>query len=240
MGYKKELNKLQAELCHLQHHIRNNNLRVVVLFEGRDAAGKGGAIRRITKRLDPNHYKVVAKGKPTEEENAQWYFQRWVKELPRDGEIIFLDRSWYTRCLVESVMGFSTKDQVSDFLNNVNRFERMLQSEGVIVIKYWLSIRQETQEVRFHQRLNDIRKQWKLSEMDLLSRSKWKEFTAAKQRMFKRSHTERCPWNIVDSNDKRVGRLTVMTHLLSLFDYSRLDLEPKTLPKIKHNREDKT
>ncbi len=209
-------------------------MRVVVLFEGRDAAGKGGMIRRITKRLDPNHYRVVAKGKPTDDENAQWYFQRWVKELPRDGEMVFFDRSWYTRCLVESVMNFSTPDQVTSFLNTVNRFERSLHSEGVIVIKYWLSINQETQEERFLQRLNDIRKQWKLSEMDLESRHRWKQYTKAKQRMFNRSHTERCPWHIVDTNDKRIGRLTTIQHLLSQFNYDRVDFEEKSLPEINH------
>ena len=236
--YKAELKALPGELCHLQRHIRKEGLRVVVILEGRDASGKGGVIKRLTEHLDPNHYRTVAKGKPTAEEDAQWYFQRWVSHLPRDGEIVFFDRSWYTRCLTESVMGFATKKEVTDFLNNVNRFEKMLHQQGVIVIKYWLSITQATQEQRFHQRLNDIRKMWKLSEMDLKSRYLWDEYTKAKERMFKRSCTEHSPWVIVDTNDKKQGRLDVIEDLLCRFEFEHIPYEPQTLPKINLKKKD--
>lgn len=232
MKYKKELRHLQSELTHLQRHVRENNLKVVILFEGRDAAGKGGMIRRIAECLNPNHVRVVAKGKPTSDEQKQWYFQRWVKEMPREGEIVLFDRSWYTRAGVESVMGFATKQEVTSFLNNVNRFEKMLIEQGVVVLKYWLSITQSTQETRFHRRLNTPTKQWKLSPMDLASRDKWDEYTKAKERMFRKSHTEHCPWNIVDTNNKKAGHLACISHILSQFKYEVKPHEPTKLPHI--------
>jgi polyphosphate kinase 2 len=241
MKYKTELKKLQADLVHLQKHVKEHGLKVVVLFEGRDAAGKGGVIKRITERLDPNHYRVVAKGKPTDEEEKQWYFQRWVKEMPREGEIVLFDRSWYTRAGVESVMGFASKEQVTSFLKDCPSFEKTLTRQGVIVIKYWLSITQKTQEQRFHQRLNDLTKQWKLSPMDLKSRDHWHDYTRAKERMFKRTHSKHCPWHIVDTNNKKQGRLAVIKHLLSVIPFERTEHEPKKLPHIypctEHNPE---
>lgn len=232
MKHKTQLKQLQAELVHLQKHVQKEGLKVVILFEGRDAAGKGSTIKRIVERLDPNHVRVVSKGVPTETEQKQWYFQRWVSELPREGEIVIFDRSWYTRAIVESVMGFATKQEVTDFLKNVPRFEKSLVKQGVIVIKYWLSITQTTQEQRFHRRLNDITKQWKLSPMDLASRGKWKDYTKAKERMLRRTHTKSCPWHIIDANNKKRCRLDTIRHILSLIPYTKTEHEPKRLPPI--------
>jgi len=230
--YKTELKKHQIELVHLQRHVREKGLKVVILFEGRDAAGKGGCIKRLTEKLNPNHVKVIARGKPTPDEEAQWYFQRWIKDLPAKGEIVIFDRSWYTRAGVESVMGFASKTEVNTFLNNVTRFEKMLVKEGIIVLKYWFSITQRTQEQRFHERLNDLTKQWKLSPMDLESRTRWDEYTKAKERMFRKSHTDACPWRIVDFNNKKRGRIDCFADILSAIPYESKSHEPKRLPHI--------
>ncbi|GAM76263.1 UDP-galactose-lipid carrier transferase [Vibrio ishigakensis] len=225
--YKKELKKLQAELVQLQSYIIKHGLKVVILFEGRDSAGKGGSIKRIVDKLNPNHVRVVAKGKPTDAEEKQWYFQRWVKEMPSEGEIVLFDRSWYTRAGVESVMGFATQAQVSSFLEDCPAFEKSLVHQGVIVLKYWLSITHETQEQRFHERLNKITKRWKLSPMDLKSRSMWREYTKAKEIMFRETSTDHCPWYVVDNNCKRTGRLDLIRHILSQFDFERRSLRPR-------------
>jgi polyphosphate kinase 2 len=234
--YKKELKRIQHEMVQLQHHVKDKGLKVIVVLEGRDAAGKGGAIRKLTQRLNPNHYRVVAKGKPSPDEDKQWYFQRWVKEVPSEGQIVFFDRSWYTRAVVESVMGFATKSQVTSFLKDVPSFEKTLIRQGVIILKYWLSITQSTQEKRFHDRLNDITKQWKLSPMDLESRNKWDEYTTAKSRMLKRTSTSHCPWVIIDANNKDRTRIDLMTHIVSQFKFEHKELTPKTLPPVFINK----
>ncbi|MGL6260003.1 polyphosphate kinase 2 [Vibrio sp. WXL103] len=234
--YKKTLKHLQAELVQLQAHIIKHGLKVVILFEGRDSAGKGGSIKRIVDKLNPNHVRVVAKGKPTDAEEKQWYFQRWVKEMPSEGEMVIFDRSWYTRAGVESVMGFATEAQVTSFLKDCPAFEKSLVRQGVIVLKYWLSITHATQEERFHERLNKITKRWKLSPMDLESRSQWLQYTDAKERMFRKTNTKHCPWFVVDNNCKKKGRIDLIRHILSQFDFERKSLEPKQLPPVEVNR----
>lgn len=232
MKYKTGLKNLQAELVQMQRHVKDNGLKVLIIFEGRDASGKGGVISRITEKLDPNHVRVVAKGKPTEEELNQWYFARWVNEMPRAGEIVLLDRSWYNRAGVERVMGFATEQQVTEFLEFTPEFERSLKQQGIILIKYWLSISQRIQEQRFHERLNDPTKHWKLSPMDLESRYRWDEYTFAKEEMFKATHTEECPWFVVDTNNKKKGRLDCIRHILTIIPYARKEYEPRRLPPV--------
>jgi polyphosphate kinase 2 len=232
MKYKTELKKLQAELVQMQRHVKDNKLKVLIIFEGRDAAGKGGVISRITEKLNPNWVRVVSKSKPTEDELKQWYFERWIPDLPKEGEIVLFDRSWYNRAGVESVMGFATEEQVTEFLEFTPEFERSLVKQGIILIKYWLSITQRTQEQRFHERLNDPTKHWKLSPMDLESRYRWHEYTAAKERMFETTHTEDCPWYVIDTNNKKRGRLDCIKHILSIVPYNRKDYEPRRLPPI--------
>ncbi|USD59570.1 polyphosphate kinase 2 [Vibrio sp. SCSIO 43140] len=233
--YKKQLKKLQEELVQLQGHIIKNGLKVVIVFEGRDSAGKGGSIKRIVDKLDPNHVRVVAKGKPTDAEEKQWYFQRWVKEMPSEGEMVIFDRSWYTRAGVESVMNFASEEQVASFLKDCPSFEKSLVRQGVIVLKYWLSITHQTQENRFHERLNKVTKRWKLSPMDLKSRHKWLYYTRAKERMFRKTHTKHCPWYIVDNNCKRTGRLNLIRHILDQFDFERTALIGESLPEVAVN-----
>lgn len=239
--YKQELKTIQADMVQLQRHVRDKGLKVVILLEGRDSAGKGGVIKRMVQRLNPNYVRVVAKGKPTDAEEKQWYFQRWAREMPQEGEIVIFDRSWYSRAGVESVMEFATKRQVTSFLKDAPSFEKTLSRQGVIVIKYWLSITHKTQENRFHERLNDITKQWKLSKMDLESRTRWDEYTKAKERMFRKTSHKICPWNVVDANCKRQTRLTLMKHLVSQFTFERKEHEPKRLPHVfinnTHNKE---
>ena len=225
--YEQELAKLQIELVKLQEWIRARGLKVVILFEGRDAAGKGGSIKRITQSLNPRVARVVALPAPTEREKTQWYFQRYVPHLPAAGEMVLFDRSWYNRAGVERVMGFCTDAQYDEFMATVNGFELALVRSGTILIKYWLDIADETQEERFQERISDPRKRWKLSPMDLKARSKWVDYSRARDAMLANTDTEHAPWYIVDGNIKRHARLNTITHLLSLIPYK--DLTPKQL-----------
>jgi polyphosphate kinase 2 len=228
--YNRELVKLQQELVRLQYWIKDHGLKVCVIFEGRDAAGKGGVIKRITQRLNPRIVKVVALGTPSDKEKQQWYFQRYVPHLPTAGEMVLFDRSWYNRAGVERVMGFCTDDEYRDFMRTCPEFERMLVRSGVQLIKYWFSVSDEEQERRFLIRNNDPVRRWKLSPMDLGSRSRWVEYSRAKDAMFMYTDTEKAPWYVVDANIKRHARLNCISHLLSLIDYQDLTPEPIELP----------
>jgi polyphosphate kinase len=219
--YFKEMEKLQLELVHLHEWVRMKGLRVVVVFEGRDAAGKGGVIKRITQRLNPRVCRVVALGVPTEREKSQWYFQRYVPHLPAAGEIVLFDRSWYNRAGVERVMGFCTDDEYWDFLRSCPRFEEMLIHSGIILIKYWFSVSDEEQDKRFRERLDDPSKNWKFSKMDLESRTRWAEYSKAKDEMFSYTDTKLSPWYVVEADDKRRARLNCMHHLLSMIPHKR-------------------
>ncbi len=228
--YKKALNKLQIELVKLQEWIKFKKLRVVVIFEGRDAAGKGGSIKRITESLNPRVTRVVALPAPTERERTQWYFQRYVQHLPAGGEMVLFDRSWYNRAGVERVMGFCSDEEYREFMRSCPEFERMLVRSGIILIKYWFSICNEEQERRFQARINHPTKRWKLSEIDLESRSRWVEYSMAKDQMFAHTDIKQAPWYVVDGDVKKRARLNVISHLLSLFDYEDLTPDPITLP----------
>ena len=233
--YEKELEKLQVELVKLQEWVNFKGLRVVVIFEGRDAAGKGGAIKRITEGLNPRSCRVVALPKPTEKESTQWYFQRYANHLPSAGEIVLFDRSWYNRAGVERVMGFCTDEEYWEFLKSVPEFEDMLIRSGIILIKYWFSVSDEEQEARFQDRINDETKRWKLSDMDLVARSKWVEYSKAKDVMFQYTDTESSPWYVIDSDVKRNARINCISHLLSLIPYKDLDYKKLELPKRQEN-----
>ena len=228
--YEKELQKLQIELVKLQGWIKEKGLRVVVLFEGRDAAGKGGTIKRITETLNPRIVRVVALATPTEREKTQWYFQRYVAHLPAAGEMVLFDRSWYNRSGVERVMGFCTQEQVEEFFRSVPEFEKMLIRSGIILIKYWFSFSNEEQEHRFQARMNDITRRWKLSPMDLASRSHWVEYSKAKDEMFRFTDTKQSPWYVVNADDKKRARLNCISHLLSKIPYEDLTPETMVLP----------
>jgi len=228
--YLRELLKLQAELIRLQDWVVYTKTKVVVLFEGRDSAGKGGVIKRITQRLNPRVARVVALPAPTERERTQWYFQRYVPHLPAGGEIVLFDRSWYNRAGVERVMGFATPDQVEQFFNDVPEFERMLVRSGIVVVKYWFSITDEEQQMRFLMRIHDPLKQWKLSPMDLQSRVRWEQYTKAKEEMFARTNIPEAHWYIVEGNDKKKARLNCIAHLLSLMPYGDVPHQEITLP----------
>jgi polyphosphate kinase 2 len=230
--YEKELRRLQIELVKLQEWIRQKGLRVVVLFEGRDAAGKGSAIKRITDTLNPRVCRVVALGTPTEREKSQWYFQRYVAHLPAAGEFVLFDRSWYNRAGVEHVMGFCTEAEYTEFLNSCPSFERMLVRAGIILIKYWFSVSDEEQERRFQDRMNDVTKRWKLSPMDLESRSRWAEYSRAKDEMFAVTDIKQAPWYVVSAENKKCARLNVIRHLLSLIPYQDLTPKPLKLPPL--------
>ncbi|MDT8294106.1 polyphosphate kinase 2 [Roseomonas mucosa] len=229
--YFRELLRLQSELVKLQDWVTQNGLKVVVLFEGRDSAGKGGAIKRITQRVNPRTCRVVALPVPSDRERTQWYFQRYVAHLPAAGEIVLFDRSWYNRAGVERVMGFASEAQVEDFFRDVPEFERMLVRSGIIVVKYWFSITDEEQQLRFLMRIHDPIKQWKLSPMDLQSRVRWEQYTKAKEEMFERTNIPEAPWYIVEGNDKKRARLNVIAHLLSLIPYEEVPHEPVVLPE---------
>ena len=233
--YERELGNLQLELVKLQEWVRTQGLKVVVIFEGRDAAGKGGTIKRITSCLNPRACRVVALTAPTERERTQWYFQRYVVQLPAAGEIVLFDRSWYNRAGVERVMGFASADQVEQFFKDAPDFERMLVSSGIILVKYWFSISDEEQQLRFQVRIHDPLKQWKLSPMDLQSRVRWEDYTAAKEEMFKRTNTLEARWFIVEGNDKRRARLNCIAHLLKQIPYTEVPQETVTLPERKFN-----
>ena len=228
--YFKELLRLQGELVRLQDWVQYKGLKMVVLFEGRDSAGKGGAIKRVAQRLNPRICRAVALPAPTDREKTQWYFQRYVPHLPAAGEIVLFDRSWYNRAGVERVMGFAAEDQVEEFFRDVPEFERMLVRSGILLVKYWFSITDEEQQLRFLMRIHDPIKQWKLSPMDLQSRVRWEQYTKAKEDMFERTNIPEAPWHIVQGNDKKRARLNLISHLLSMVPYEDVPHQPIALP----------
>ena len=227
--YEKELAQLQLELIKLQEHIKHKGLKVVVIFEGRDTAGKGGTIKRITEALNPRICRVVALGTPTEREKNQWYFQRYVAHLPASGEMVLFDRSWYNRAGVERVMNFCTDEEYQEFLRSCPEFERMLVRSGIVLIKYWLSVDFEEQAHRFQARIENPSKRWKISKMDLEARKRWVDYSRAKDDMFKYTDIKQAPWFVVESHDKRRARLNCIAHLLSQIPYEDLRLQPMEL-----------
>ncbi len=229
--YEHELEKLSIELVKMQEWIKYKGLKVVIIFEGRDAAGKGGAIKSITQFLNPRYCRVVALDKPTEKERTQWYFQRYVAHLPSAGEMVMFDRSWYNRAGVERVMGFCSDAEYEEFLRSCPEFERMLVRSGILLIKYWFSVSDEEQEKRFQDRINDPTKQWKLSPMDVEARSRWVEYSKAKDQMFAYTDIKQAPWYVVDSDDKRRARLNLICHLLSLIPYQEIEHPKIVLPE---------
>jgi polyphosphate kinase len=228
--YEKELARLQIELVKLQEWIKHEGLRVVVIFEGRDAAGKGGVIKRITESLNPRVCRVVALAAPTERERTQWYFQRYAAHLPAAGEMVLFDRSWYNRAGVERVMGFCTDEEYQEFLRSCPEFERMLIRSGITLVKYWFSVSDAEQERRVHRRISDPTRRWKLSPIDLKSRELWVEYSRAKDEMFHYTDTKQSPWYVVEADDKRRARLNCISHLLSLIPYQDLTPAPIVLP----------
>jgi polyphosphate kinase 2 len=235
--YFRELFRLQGELVKLQDWVVATRQKIVILFEGRDAAGKGGAIKRITQRLNPRVCRTVALPAPNDRERTQWYFQRYVAHLPAAGEIVLFDRSWYNRAGVERVMGFCTEDEVEEFFRSVPEFERMLLRSGIRLIKYWFSITDEEQHVRFLSRIYDPLKQWKLSPMDLESRRLWEEYTRAKEIMLERTHSPDSRWWVVQAVDKKTARLNCIHHLLQQFDYHEIERAPVVLPERIRNED---
>ena len=233
--YFRELFRLQHELVRLQDWVVHKGLKVVVLFEGRDSAGKGGAIKRVVQRLNPRVARVVALPAPTEREKHQWYFQRYVPYLPTAGEIVLFDRSWYNRAGVERVMGFCSADDVEEFFRSVPEFERMLVRSGIILVKYWFSITDAEQEFRFRMRINDPLKQWKLSPMDMESRVHWEDYTKAKEEMLTRTHSDEAPWWVVQAVDKKRARLNMIHHLLGRIAYGDVPRQDVTLPPRIHH-----
>jgi polyphosphate kinase len=233
--YFKELIRLQSELVKLQDWVVAKKLKVVILFEGRDAAGKGGAIKRITQRLNPRVCRVVALSAPSERERSQWYFQRYISSLPAAGEIVLFDRSWYNRAGVERVMGFCNDAEYEEFFRSVPEFEKMLVRSGIILIKYWFSITDDEQHLRFMTRIHDPLKQWKLSPMDLESRRRWEAYTKAKETMIERTHIPEAPWWIVAGNDKKKARLNCIHHFLQQIPYESIEHEQVILPQRVHN-----
>jgi polyphosphate kinase 2 len=228
--YEAELTRMQAEVVDLQAAVRHTGMRVAVVFEGRDTAGKGGTIRRITAELNPRSYRVAALSAPSEREAAQWYFQRYIEHMPAAGEIVFFDRSWYNRAGVERVMGFCTEDQANDFLRAVPDLERMLVSDGLILVKYWLEVSAEAQEKRFQERATDPTKRWKLSPIDLQARKKYADYTRARDEMLERTDIPQAPWFIVDADDQRRARLNCFQHLLDHIPQRRRE-KKVALPK---------
>ncbi len=233
--YFKELFRLQGELVKLQDWVVHQKLKLVVLFEGRDAAGKGGVIKRITQRLNPRVCRVAALPAPSERERTQWYFQRYVSHLPAGGEIVLFDRSWYNRAGVEKVMGFCNDDDYEEFFRTVPEFEKMLIRSGIILIKYWFSITDDEQHMRFMMRIRDPLKQWKLSPMDMESRRRWEQYTKAKETMLERTHIPEARWWIIEAVDKKKARLNCIHHLLSQVPYAEIEREPVVLPARVHN-----
>ncbi|GHZ53803.1 polyphosphate kinase 2 [Vibrio cholerae] len=230
--YERELELLQIELVKLQEWVKQEKLKLVVIFEGRDAAGKGGVIKTITEKLNPRVCRVAALPTPTEKEKTQWYFQRYVAHLPAGGEIVLFDRSWYNRAGVEKVMGFCSDEEYQEFLRSCPEFERMLQRSGIILLKYWFSVSDEEQERRFIERINTPLKRWKFSPMDLESRQRWAAYSRAKDEMFAYTDTKHCPWWVVPSDDKKRARLNCISHLLSSVEYQEIEHTPITLPEI--------
>ena len=235
--YFRELIRLQSELVALQDWVVANGFKLVVLFEGRDAAGKGGVIKRISQRLNPRICRTVALSAPSEREESQWYFQRYVPHLPAAGEIVLFDRSWYNRAGVQRVMNFATEEQVEEFFRDVPEFERMLTRSGIKVIKYWFSITDQEQQLRFMMRILDPMKQWKLSPMDLQSRIRWEDYTRVKEEMFERTNIAEAPWYIVEGDDKKRARLNCMHHLLQQVPYTDVPQESIALPERVFNPE---
>ena len=233
--YEEKLEEFQIELVKLQEWIKENQLKVVVIFEGRDAAGKGGVIKRINEKLNPRVSRIVALGVPTEREKSQWYFQRYVAHLPAAGEMVLFDRSWYNRAGVEKVMGYCTDEEYEEFLRSCPEFEQMLIRSGFILIKYWFSVSDDEQERRFQSRINDPTKGWKISPMDLESRARWVEYSVAKDKMFTHTDIKQSPWYVVDANIKRHARLNCIAHLLSMIDYHEIDRKKIVLPKRQEN-----
>jgi polyphosphate kinase 2 len=233
--YFEELLRLQGELVKLQDWVVKEKLKVVVLFEGRDAAGKGGVIKRITQRLNPRICRVAALSAPSERERTQWYFQRYISHLPAGGEIVLFDRSWYNRAGVERVMGFCTDEEYEEFFRSVPEFVKMLQRSGIILIKYWFSISDDEQHLRFMMRIKDPLKQWKLSPMDLESRRLWESYTKAKEAMIERTHIEDSPWWVVEADDKKRARLNCIHHLLTQIQYHDVEQAEVKLPRRVYN-----
>ncbi|MGH0032803.1 MAG: polyphosphate kinase 2 [Myxococcota bacterium] len=229
--YERELARLHVELVKLQEWVKHEGLRIVVIFEGRDAAGKGGVIKRITESLNPRICRVVALGTPTEREKKQWYFQRYVAHLPAAGEIVLFDRSWYNRAGVERVMGFCSDPEYQEFLRSCPEFERMLVRADIQVVKYWFSVSDDEQERRFQRRMKDPTRSWKLSPMDVESRSRWVEYSRAKDEMFEHTDIEQAPWYVVNADSKKRARLNCISHLLSQVDYEDLTPTPPILPE---------
>ncbi len=229
--YEEEIERLQTELVHLQHWVIEQGLRVVVVFEGRDAAGKGGVIKRIAERVSPRIFRTVALPAPSEREKTQLYFQRYIAHMPAAGEVVLFDRSWYNRAGVEKVMGFCTKQQHADFLRICPNFERWITDQGIVLVKYWLDVNNEEQEKRFLKRVNDPKRRWKLSPMDLESRGRWYEYSKARDEMLEATDTEWAPWNLVDSNDKKRARLNCISHLLDQIPYKKMKADLIKLPK---------
>jgi len=233
--YIRALLELQAELIKLHEWVKHTGAKVAVIFEGRDSAGKGGVIKRITQRLNPRVVRVVALSAPTERERTQWYFQRYVPHLPSGGEMVLFDRSWYNRAGVERVMGFADPQQVEQFFQDVPEFERMLVRSGITLIKYWFSITDQEQQLRFLMRIHDPLKQWKLSPMDLQSRVRWEDYTKAKEEMLERTNIPEAPWYIIEANDKKRARLNCIRHLLEKIPYYEVEQETVTLPERVYN-----
>ena len=234
--YERELARLQEELVRLQRWIRHKGLKVVVIFEGRDAAGKGGVIKRIAERTNPRVVRVVALGTPSDRDKTQWWFQRYVAELPAAGEMILFDRSWYNRGVVEPVMGFCTEEEYREFLRSCPEFERMLVRSGIILIKYWFSVSDEEQERRFRNRISDPMRRWKLSPIDIEGRTRWVEFSKAKDTLFAHTDIKQAPWYVVNADSKKAARLNCIAHLLSMIPYEEVPWEEVELPK----RQDRT
>lgn len=233
--YEKELLKLEIELVKLQEWVKAKKLKVVVIFEGRDAAGKGGVIKTISGCLNPRICRIVALGIPTEKEKTQWYFQRYVTHLPAAGEIVLFDRSWYNRAGVEKVMGYCSNEEYEEFLRSCPEFEKMLIRSGIILVKYWFSVSDNEQEKRFQDRIQDPTKRWKISPMDIESRDKWVDYSMAKDKMFSYTDTKQSPWFVVHADDKRRARLNTICHLLSMIEFEDLTPKPFKLPPLKHD-----
>jgi polyphosphate kinase len=228
--YERELKRLQIEMVRLQEWILQEGLKIVVLFEGRDTAGKGGVIKRITGRTNPRVVRTVALGMPSDRERTQWYFQRYVAHLPAAGEMVLFDRSWYNRAGVERVMGFCSDEEYEEFMRSCPRFEQIIQRSGIVLLKYWLSVSDEEQERRFHARLNDPAKRWKLSPIDLEARARWVDYAEAKDEMFAYTDTKESPWFVVEGDDKRSARLNLIAHLLDQIPHEPIDHEKIELP----------
>ena len=232
--YEEELSKVQAELVKMQYWVKATGYRIVILFEGRDAAGKGGAIKRLTEPMNPRGCRVVALGTPSDQQKTQWYFQRYVEHLPSAGEIVIFDRSWYNRSGVEKVMGFATEKQVEQFYVACPRFEKMLTEDGILLLKYWFSINDEEQEKRFQERIENEQRRWKLSPMDIESRNRWVDYSKAKDVMMAHTHSPEAPWFTIEADDKRRARLNCLHHVLSKVPYEDMTPPPIKLPKRPH------